>query len=145
MIHDRPGHGRLMMHLVAIIADGAASQHITHAMSGKPSLAVLPDCHWSSPLVPTNQKRGLKAGESGCPGRTKAYCPGFWQYLLNNWSIVENNSLYEALPWVVANGQKLLQGPKWRQQSGKCLICHQPASSWQLATAVSWQNFVIKV
>ena len=36
MIHDQPGHGRLMMHLVAIIADGAPA-HITHAMSGKSS------------------------------------------------------------------------------------------------------------
>ena len=96
MIHEQPGHGRLMMHLVAIIADGAgAAQHITHAMSGLRPVCwiAIGRASWEA----TNQRRGLKAGESGSPGRTKAYCSGFWQYLLNNWSIVENNSLYEGL------------------------------------------------
>ena len=49
-------------------------------------------------VVSTNERRRLKAGESGSPGWTKAYCSGFCPYLLNNWSIVENNSLYEIVP-----------------------------------------------
>ena len=71
------------------------AQHITHAMSGLRPVCwiAIGRASWEA----TNQRRGLKAGESGSPGRTKAYCSGFWQYLLNNWSIVENNSLYEGL------------------------------------------------
>ena len=91
----------LMMHLVAIIADGAAHNTryvwICQMAIGR--------ARWSS----TNQKRGLEAEEKVAPqAEQKLITLVFWQYLLNNWSIVENNSLYELLPWVVANGRRLL-------------------------------------
>ena len=162
-------HNHLMMHLVAIIADGTSRwQHITHrgwqtvfvhnggtewwhtalAQSSGTVVAHSGGTErgggaqntrhvWKSrgwfcrlaigrdPMVPANERRALGGG--GESFHLEAYCSASRPYLLNNWSIVENNSIYEALPRVVEKVSLKVRfrcrGSSGGGQSGKCLIC----------------------
>ena len=77
------------------------------------------------PMVPANERRALGGG--GESFHLEAYCSASRPYLLNNWSIVENNSIYEALPRVVEKVSLKVRfrcrGSSGGGQSGKCLIC----------------------